>query len=161
MKILIAAVMFLLGVFIGILAMTMFREFSQPFSMEEEYSTPRIKTILHDFGVTLPLEASNVNLFLKKDGEKKRLWVKFECPSEVKDAFVEQLGVNHQGRFNYEVELPKMLDGSAITWWTNQDSFRVHEFSDLRVSYDDVLRNLYIYAVSDIGQKAHAPEPAD
>ena len=161
MKSLIAVVMFLLGVFIGILVMTMFKFFSQPLSIEEEYSTPRINSILHDFGITLPLEASNVNLFLKKESGEKRLWVKFECPAEAKDAFVEQLGVNHQGRFNYENELPKMLDGRAITWWTNQDSFRQYEFGDMRVSYDDIRRNVYIYAVSDVVRKPPAPKPAE
>ena len=161
MKILIAAVMFLLGVFIGVLVMPMSKEFSQPFSLEEEYSTPRIKTILRGFGVTLPLEASNVNLYLKQEGEKKRIWVKFECPVEAKDAFIEELKVDHQGHFMQDVETPKMLDGTMITWWTNQSSFRPYEFNDLYVTYDDVLRNLYIYAVSEVGKKTPSPEPVE
>ena len=149
MKVLIAIVMFLFGLFIGILVVPTFQEFSTPLYMEEEYSTPRIKSILSGFGVTLPLEVSNLNLFLKQDGEKKQVWVKFECSEEVREAFVAQLTAKHSGLFNREVERPKMSDGTPIVWWTYVDSFRYHEFNDMCVAYDEFLHNLYLYAISD------------
>ena len=153
MKVLIAIVMFLFGLFIGILVVPTFKEFSTPLYMEEEYSSPRIKSVLNGFGVTLPLEVSNLNLFLKQDGGKKQVWVKFECSEEVKDAFVEELNSKHSGLFNREIETPKMLDGSPIVWWTYANSFRYIEFRDMCVAYDDLLHNLYLYAVSDEGTK--------
>ena len=70
MKTLIAIVMFLFGLFVGILVVLTFKEFSSPLYMEEEYSTPRIKTLLYGFGITLPQEASDINLFLAQDGAK-------------------------------------------------------------------------------------------
>ena len=149
MKALIAIVMFLFGLFVGILIIPTFKEFSTPLYMEEEYSTPRVKTLLHGFGIVLPPEASDVNLFLAQDGAKKQVWVKFECPADVKDAFVEKLNLNHAGLFNREIESPKMQDGTPITWWTYSNSFRYYEFKDMCVSYDDLLRNLYLYAISD------------
>ena len=51
MKVLIAVVMFLFGLFVGILVVPTFKEFSTPLYLEEEYSTPRIKSILIGFGV--------------------------------------------------------------------------------------------------------------
>ena len=157
MKILIAVVMFLLGTFIGILVMPMFKEFSQPFSYEEEYSMPRVRTILHAFGVTLPPEASDINLYLKQENGRKQVWVRCECPSEARDVFIEQLTVDHQGRFPHEIELPKMLDGTPVSWWTNRDSYRYNEFRDLCVTYDDLLHYLYIYTVTDIDGESPAP----
>ena len=152
MKALIAIVMFLFGLFVGILIVPTFKEFSSPLYMEEEYSTPRIKTLLHGFGITLPPEASDINLFLAQDGAKKQVWLKFECSQDVKDDFVEKLNMNHSGLFNREIATPKMQDGTPITWWTYSNSFRYYEFRDLCVSYDELLRNLYLYAVSDGGE---------
>ena len=149
MKVLIAIVMFLFGLFVGILVVPTFQEFSTPLYSEEEYSTPRIKSILNGFGVTLPLEASNLNLFLKQDGAKKQVWVKFECSEAVKDALIEELSGKHPGLFNREIETPKMLDKSPIVWWTYVNSFRYYEFKDMCVAYDEFLHNLYLYAVSD------------
>lgn len=150
MKVLIAIVMFLFGLFIGILVVPTFKEFSAPLYMEEEYSTPRLKSVLNGFGVTLPLEASDLNLFLRQDGNRRQVWVKFECTEDVKDAFVEQLNLKHSGLFNREVETPKMIDGSPITWWTYRNTFRnYYEFKDMCVAYDDILRKLYLYAISD------------
>ena len=148
MKVLIAVVMFLFGVFVGILVIPTFKEFSTPLYLEEEYSTPRIKTILNGFGVMLPLEASNVNLFTRQDGKKKQVWMKFECSPEVKDEFVEQLNSRHSGLFNQVIETPKMQDGSPIIWWTYSNTFHYYEFKDMCVAYDDILRNLYLYAVN-------------
>ena len=148
MKVLIAIVMFLFGLFVGILVVPGFKEFSTPMYLEEEYSTPRIKTLLSGFGITLPLEVSNVNLFTKQDGEKKQLWMKFECTPEVKDEFVAQLTSRHVGLFNRVVETPKMLDGSPIIWWTYSNSFNYYEFKGMCVAYDEILRNLYLYAAN-------------
>ena len=148
MKVLIAIVMFLFGLFVGILVVPGFKEFSTPLYMEEEYSTPRIKSLLSGFGVILPLEVSNVNLFTKQDGEKKQVWMKFECSPEVKDDFVAQLDSRHSGLFNRVIETPKMLDGSPITWWTYSNSFSYYEFKGMCVAYDEILRNLYLYAAN-------------
>ncbi len=148
MKILIAVVMFLFGLFVGILVVPTFKEFSTPMYSEEEYSTPRIKTLLNEFGIILPLDATNVNLFTKHDGEKKQLWMKFECTPEVKAEFVSQLESRHSGLFNRVIESPKMLDGTPIIWWTYTDSFQYIEFKDMCVAYDEILRNLYVYAVN-------------
>ena len=148
MKVLIAVVMFLFGVFVGILIMPLFNEFAAPLYLEEEYSTPRIKTLLHRFGITLPLEATGINVFMKQDGQEKQIWVKFECSSEVRDAFITSLNASHSGMFNSEVENPKMMDGTPITWWTYSDTFRYYEFKDMCAAYDEILHNFYIYAVS-------------
>ena len=156
MKVLIAIVMFLFGVFVGVLIMPFFNEFGAPMSFEEEYSTPRIKTLLHGFGITLPLEASGINLFMKQNGQDKQIWVKFECSPEVKDAFIENLTASHSGHFNSEVESPKMMDGSPITWWTYSRSFRYYEFKNMCAAYDESLRVFYIYAISSGAE----PNPA-
>ena len=148
MKVLIAIVMFLFGLFVGILIIPMFNEFSTPMYVEEEYSTPRIKTLLNEFGITLPLEAVDVNLFLSRKGETKRLWVKFECPPEAKEDFINRLNSTHAGLFNRFIESPKMFDGSPIVWWSYSNSFHYYEFSDMGVAYDEILHNMYIYAVS-------------
>ena len=148
MKVLIAVVMFLFGLFVGILVIPTFREFSSPLYAEEEYSTPRIKTILNGFGVVLPLEASDINLFLKQNESKKQVWVKFVCPADAKEDFIQQLTAKHSGMLNREVEQPKMFDGTVITWWTFLTSYRYYEFNGMCVAYDEVLHNLYLYAVS-------------
>ena len=148
MKALIAVVMFLFGLFVGILVVPMFKEFSTPFYAEEEYSTPRIKTLLNEFGIILPLEANDVNLFLSRNGETKRLWVKFDCPVEAKEDFITRLNSTHSGLFNRIIETPKMIDGSPIMWWNYSNSFQYIEFRDMCVAYDELLHNLYIYAVS-------------
>ncbi|MBP5586604.1 MAG: hypothetical protein J6Y92_09660 [Lentisphaeria bacterium] len=148
MKALIAVVMFLFGVFVGVLVVPMFKEFSTPFYAEEEYSTPRIKTLLNEFGIILPLEANDVNLFLSRNGETKRLWVKFDCPTEAKEDFINKLNSTHHGLFNRIIETPKMIDGTPIIWWTYSNSFQYIEFRDMCVAYDELLHNLYIYAVS-------------
>ena len=149
MKALIAIVMFLFGVFVGILAMPLFREFSDSMYLEEEYSSPRIKSILREFDITLPYEAEDINLFLKQDGEKRQIWVKFGCSPEVRDSFIAQLNSKHSGIFNRDVESPKMLDGTPIIWWSYNTSLKYYEFSDMCATYDDTLRNLCLYAVSD------------
>ena len=149
MKVLIAIVMFLFGLFIGILIIPAFQEFSSPMSVEEEYSTPRIKTILSGCGVILPLEAADVNLYLRHNENKKQIWLKFECSDEVKEAFIQQLNSKHAGMFNREIETPKMFDGSVITWWTFRNTFRYYEFNGMCAAYDDVLRQLYLYVIQD------------
>ncbi len=159
MKVLIAVVMFLFGLFVGILIVPTFKEFSTPMYSEEEYSTPRIKTLLNEFGIVLPLEAANVNLFLSRQGETKRLWVKFECMPEVKEDFVNSLNAAHSGLFNRLVESPKMMDGSPIIWWTYSNSFQYIEFRDMCVAYDDLMHNLYIYAVSGDLDSSSAASP--
>jgi hypothetical protein len=151
MKVLIAIVMFLFGVFVGILVMPMFKEFSTSMYIEEEYSSPRIKSLLREFDITLPLEAADVNLFLKQDGLKKKIWLKFECSPEVRDDFISRLTSRHAGMFNREIESPTMLDGTVITWWGYRNSFRYYEFNGMCAAYDETLRQLYLYAVSDEG----------
>ena len=160
MKALIAIVMFLFGLFVGILILPTFSELTSPLYIEEEYSTPRVKTILNGFGITLPLEVSDLNLFMRQDGGKKQIWVKFECSPEVRDAFMEQLNQKHSGLFNREVETPKMMDGSPIIWWTYRNSYRYYEFKDMCAAYDELLHNLYIYSVSD-GSSPRPPENKD
>ena len=155
MKILIAVVMFLFGVFVGVLVVPMFKEFSTPYYAEEEYSTPRIKTLLNEFGIILPLEASDINLFLSRNGEEKRLWVKFDCPVEATEDFITKLNSTHRGLFNRIVESPKMIDGMPIIWWTYSNSFQYHEFRGMCVAYDDLMHKVYIYAVS--GDSPSAP----
>jgi len=148
MKVLIAVVMFLFGLFVGILVIPAFKEFSEPLYLEEEYSTPRIKSILHEFGITLPLEVADINLFTTQDTARKKVWMKFECSPEVKDDFVSELDSTHSGLFNRVIESPKMMDGTPITWWTYSNSFHYYEFKNMCVAYDEVLRNLYLFAVS-------------
>ena len=159
MKVLIAIVMFLFGLFIGILIIPAFQEFSSPMSVEEEYSTPRIKTILSGCGITLPLEAADVNLYLRQDENKKQIWMKFECSPEVKDEFVDQLNSRHSGLFNRIIETPKMIDGSPIIWWTYSNSFQYIEFRDMCVAYDELMHKLYLYAV--IGDSPSRPRAGD
>ena len=149
MKVLIAIVMFLFGLFIGILIIPAFQEFSNPMSVEEEYSTPRIKTILSGCGIILPLEAADVNLYLRQSENKKQIWLKFECSDEVKEAFMQQLNSKHVGMFNREIETPTMFDGSVITWWTFRNTFRYYEFKGMCAAYDDTLHTIYLYAVQD------------
>ena len=149
MKTLIAIVMFLFGVFVGLLIMPTFQEFSNQMSFEEEYSMPRVKTLLREFGITLPLDAAEVSLFMKQDGPKKQVWLKFECSPDVRDELVEDLNSRFSGMFNREIESPKMLDGTAITWWAYRNTFRYYEFQGMCAAYDDLTRTLYIYAVSD------------
>ena len=149
MKALIAIVMFLFGIFVGILVVPMFNEFSDSMCLEEEYSSPRIKSILREFGIVLPFEAEDTNLYLKQDGPKKQIWVKFGCSPEVRDAFVAQLNSEHSGMFRREVESPRMLDGTPITWWSYNTTLKYYEFSDMCATYDDTLRSLCLYAVSD------------
>lgn len=149
MKALIAIVMFLFGLFVGILSTPFIKEFVTPLYIEEEYSTPRIKTLLQGFGVTLPLDAANINLYFKQSGTAKQMWLKFECSPEDKDAFIEELTAKHSGLFNREIEPPKMFDGTVITWWSYRSSYRYYEFNDMCAAYDDVLRTMYLYGVSD------------
>ena len=149
MKALIAVVMFLFGLFVGILVVPMFKEFSTPYYAEEEYSTPRIKTILNGCGITLPFEAADVSLYLRQSEQKKQIWLKFECSDEVKEAFVQQLNSKHAGMFNREIETPKMFDGSVVSWWTFRDTFRYYEFNSMCAAYDDVLHTFYLYAIQD------------
>jgi len=147
MKVLIAIVMFLFGLFIGILIIPAFQEFSTPMSMEEEYSTPRIKTILNGCGITLPLEASDINLYMKQEGNKKQVWLKFECPEEANETFMQLLNSKHAGMFNREIETPKMFDGSIISWWTFRNTFRYYEFNGMCAAYDELLHTVYLYAI--------------
>ena len=149
MKVLIAIVMFLFGLFIGILTIPAFKEFSNPMSVEEEYSTPRIKTILSGCGIILPLEAADISLYLRQSEQKKQIWLKFECSNDVKEEFIQQLTLKHAGMFNREIETPKMFDGSVVTWWTFRNTFRYYEFSGMCAAYDETLHTLYLYAVQD------------
>ena len=160
MKVLIAVVMFLFGLFIGILVVPTFKEFSSSMYSEEEYSSDRINTILREFGInSLPEEASNINLFMKQDGDKKELWVRFHCSAEEKSSFVEGVSSRHIGRFNGdEPPVPKMHDGTSITWWAYKGASGKNEFSDLCVAYDEFARNVFLYAISD-GERA-LPVPA-
>ena len=159
MKVLIAIVMFLFGIFVGILAMPTFSEFFSPMYLEEEYSSPRIKSLLHEFGITLPLEAADINVFYKQNGRTKQLWVKFACSSEIRDEFIAELNAKHSGRFNREIESPKMADGSMITWWSYNTSLKYYEFNGMCATYDDTLRNLCLYAVSDGNEPEQSSSP--
>ncbi len=159
MKALIAIVMFLFGLFVGVLVVPTFQEFSSSMYSEEEYSTPRIKTLLNDFGITLPTETTDINLFMTQDGEKKQVWMKCECSPEVKDEFVESLNVKHSGLFNRVIVSPKMMNGTPVAWWTFRNTFRYYEFHDMCVAYDELLRNLYLYAIMDGAGSAPA-EPS-
>ena len=161
MKVLIAIVMFLFGLFVGFLVTPFVNEFAKPLYVEEEYSSPRVKTLLNSFGITLPLEASEVNLFVKQEGELNRAWLKFSCSPEVKEEFMAELNRRHPGLFNREVESPKMFDGTMITWWSFNNSLRYYEFNDMCAAYDDLLRYCYVYAVSDgsgDSSSTHSPD---
>ena len=149
MKVLIAIVMFLFGIFVGLLIMPTFQEFSSSMYIEEEYSMPKLKTILREFGITLPPEATEINLFSKQDGQKKQLWVKFECSPEVRDELITALNSKFSGMFNREIESPKMLNGTVIPWWSYRNTFLYYEFHGMCAAYDDILRTFYIYAVSE------------
>ena len=163
MKVLIAVVMFLLGIFIGILIVPTFKEFSDSMYAEEEYSSDRIDAILRDFGITsIPPDASHFSLFMKQDGEKKELWLKFNCPAGDKAAFIEELSSRHAGRFNEDVPpVPKTQDGSAVTWWAYNSASGKNEFSDLCVAYDDFARCIFLYAVSGFDASAFVPSDPD
>lgn len=154
MKALIAIVMFLFGLFVGLLVFPTINEFSVPLYLEEEYSTARAKALLTGFGITLPFEVTELNVFMTQDSNRKKVWVKFECSPDVKDDFVMQLNSRHAGLFNRVIENPKKADGMPVTWWTYNNSFHYYEFKDMCVAYDDVLRNLYLYAI------AGEPEPS-
>ena len=162
MKILIAVVMFLLGLFIGILVVPTFKEFSNTMYGEEEYSSDRIKAVLREFGISsAPSEATVLNLFMKQDGEKKELWVRINCPAEARALFVEELSRRRSGRFNgEEPPAPKKQDGSAILWWGYHDVSGKEEFSDLCVGYDDLNPYLFLYAVSEAGENPNPPVPS-
>lgn len=158
MKVLIAIVMFLFGLFVGILIIPTFKEFSTPMYSEEEYSTPRMKTVLSGFGITLPLEAVDINLYLKQGEDQRQVWVKFECPAEATDAFMQKLNARHAGMFNREIESPKMFDGTPVTWWTFSNSFRYYEFDGMCAAYDELLHQVYLYAVQDdVSRSPEAP----
>lgn len=167
MKVLIAVVMFLFGIFVGILVIPMFKEFSTPMYIEEEYSSTRVKSLLHEFDITLPLDAQGVNLFLKQNGLKKEIWLKFECSPEVRDEFIAQINARHSGLFSREVGSPQMFDGTMITWWSfpsassPRNSFRYYEFHGMCAAYDDTLRQLYLYAASDDSEQEHFPEASE
>ena len=161
MKVLIAIVMFLFGIFVGLLIVPTFQEFANPMSFEEEYSMQGIKSILHEFDITLPLEAFDVNLFRKQDGQTKQLWVKFECSPDVRDDFLSQLNAKHSGMFNREIESPKKIDGSMIPWWSYRNTFRYYEFHGMCAAYDELLRTMYIYAVSEDNEQQETPFPQD
>ena len=149
MKVLIAIVMFIFGVFVGLLVTPFLQEFSTTMYQEEEYSTPRVKTLLRGFGITLPAEAADLNVFLTQNGTTKQVWVKFECPPEAKDDFVEKLNASHSGNFKSDVPIPRTYEGMNITWWTIQNSYHFYEFRDITLAYDELLHNLYLYAISD------------
>ena len=149
MKALIAIVMFIFGVFVGLLVTPTLQEFSSTMYLEEEYSAPRVKSQLRSFGITLPPEAMDINVFLTQNGATRQVWAKFECSPEVKEAFIERLNSSHQGHFNRVLPTPKTLEGMGISWWTFQDSYQYYEFKDLCAAYDDFLHNMYLYAISD------------
>ena len=149
MKALIAIVMFIFGVFVGLLVTPFLQEFSTTMYEEEEYSTPRVKTLLHGFGITLPAEATDLNVFQKQDGTTRQVWVKFECPPEAKDEFIEKVTTSHAGHFNRELPAPRTYEGLNISWWTFQKTYHFYEFNDMCIAYDDLLHNLYLYAITD------------
>ena len=163
MKILIAAVMFLLGLFIGILVVPTFKEFSNSMYVEEEYSSKHVQEILRDFGISMvPPEASVVNLFLKQDGEKKELWVQLHCPAEAQAVFLEELSRRHSGHFNgSEPPMPKMQNGNPITWWTYHNASGKEEYSDLCVGCDEFSRDLFLYTFSEVGEKPPVSSGSD
>ena len=150
MKALIAIVMFIFGVFVGLLVTPFLQEFSATMYQEEEYSTPRVKTLLRGFGITLPPEVADLNVFQKQDGEKREVWMKFECSPETKDEFIESLNRSHAGHFNRELKSPRTYEGANISWWTFQTSYNFYEFNNICVAYDELLHNLYLYAFADV-----------
>ena len=150
MKALIAIVMFIFGIFVGLLVTPFLQEFSTTMYEEEEYSTPRVKTMLRGFGITLPAEVADLNVFQKQDGEKREVWMKFECSTETKDEFVESLNRSHSGHFNREMKPPRTYEGMNISWWTFQSSYHFYEFNNICVAYDELLHNLYLYAIADV-----------
>ena len=149
MKALIAIVMFIFGIFVGLLVTPFLQEFTTTMYEEEEYSTPRVKTLLHGFGITLPAEATDLNVFQKQDGTTRQVWVKFECPPEARDEFVAKLSTSHSGHFNRELPVPRTYEGMNISWWTFQPSYRLNEFNEMCMAYDDLLHNVYLYAIID------------
>ena len=150
MKALIAIVMFIFGVFVGLLVTPFLQEFSATMYEEEEYSAPRMKTLLRGFGITLPPEAADLNVFQKQDGSTRQVWVKFECSPETKDEFIESLNRSHAGHFNRELKSPRTYEGANISWWTFQSSYLHYEFNNICVAYDELLQNLYLYAIADV-----------
>ena len=149
MKVLIAIVMFAFGILVGLLVTPAIQEFSSTMYVEEEYSAPRLKTMLRSFGITLPLEAADINVFHTQNGATRQVWVKFECPPDVKEDFIERLRESHQGLFNRVIPTPKMSNGMGIPWWTFQTTYQYYEFRDMCAAYDDFLRNMYLYAILD------------
>ena len=149
MKVLIAIVMFIFGVFVGLLSTPFLQEFSTSMYQEEEYSATRAKTMLRGFGITLPPEAADLNVFLTQNGSTKQVWAKFECPPESRDEFLEKLKTAHSGNFKYDLPTPKTYEGMNITWWSFQDSYHHYEFRDVYLGYDELLHNMYLYAISD------------
>ena len=149
MKALIAIVMFIFGIFVGLLVTPFLQDFTTTMYEEEEYSTPRVKTLLHAYGITLPAEATDLNVFQKQDGTTRQVWMKFECPPEARDEFVQKLSTSHAGHFNRELPVPRTYEGMNITWWTFQSSYRLNEFNDMCMAYDDLLHNVYLYAITD------------
>lgn len=154
MKALIAIVMFIFGVFVGLLVTPFLQEFSATMYEEEEYSTPRVKSLLRGFGITLPLEVADLNVFQKQDGSSRQVWVKFECSPETKDEFVESLTRSHAGHFNRELVPPRTYEGAAISWWTFQSSYLHYEFDNISMAYDELLHNLYLYAIADVSSQS-------
>ena len=150
MKVLIAIVMFIFGIFVGLLVTPFLQEFSATMYEEEEYSTPRVKTMLRGFGITLPAEVTDLNVFQKQDGEKREVWMKFECSPETRDEFIESLNRSHSGHFNREMAVPRTYAGANISWWTCQPSYHFYEFHNISVAYDELLHNLYLYAIADV-----------
>ena len=150
MKALIAIVMFIFGIFVGLLVTPFIQEFSTTMYEEVEYSTPRVKTLLRGFGITLPPEVADLNVFEKQDGSTRQVWMKFECTPETKDEFIESLNRSHAGHFNRELEPPRTYEGMTISWWTFQDSYHYYEFHDICAAYDELLHNLYLYAIADV-----------
>jgi len=149
MKALIAVVMFLFGVCVGLLVTPAIQEFSSTMYLEEEYSMPRVKTELRAFGITLPPDAAEINVFHTQNGATRQMWVKFECSEEAKEEFVEKLNSSHPGLFNREVPVPRMANGMGIPWWTFQTTYKYYEFDDMCAAYDEFLHNMYVYAYLD------------
>ena len=42
-----------------------------------------------------------------------------------------------------------MFDGTPVTWWTFNNSFRYYEFDGMCAAYDEILHHVYLYAVQD------------
>ena len=94
--------------------------------------------------------AIRVNVFQKQDGSSRQVWVKFECSPETKDEFVESLNRSHAGHFNRELVPPRTYEGAVISWWTFQSSYLHYEFDSICMAYDELLHNLYLYAIADV-----------